>query len=164
MSLSALSRHAEAVGSWERAIAYDRDGRAWMRINRACDLALAGRIEDAAQAVDDAVRQWPDLKPIELRAAAGALAVCARAVPHAGRRYQEYSQGAIGLLQRAIEGGYRNVAELDSDAQFEVIRALPEFHELTATLRSTAAVKGQRPQGAGHPGAALNLDPSDRLP
>jgi tetratricopeptide (TPR) repeat protein len=139
MSLSTLGRHAEAVGNWERAIIYDRDGRAWMRINCACDLALAGRIEDAAQAVDDALRQFPDLKPIELRAAAGAMAACAQVVPVEGKRFREYSQTSLQLLQRSIEGGYQNVAELDADRQFSVIRALSEYATLTAPLRKGQA-------------------------
>ncbi len=157
MSLSALGRHAEAIGSWERAIAYDRDGRVWMRINRACDLALAGRIEDAAQAVDDAVGQFPDLKPIELRAAAGALAVCARAAPAEGKRFRDYTQAALRLLKRAIAGGYQNVAELDRDRQFSVIRALPEYAELTAPLRVSPVSGPSEPTAA--PRAALDTAP-----
>jgi tetratricopeptide (TPR) repeat protein len=157
MSLSALGRHAEAVGNWERAILYDRDGRAWIRINCACDLALAGRIEDAAQAVDDALRQFPDLKPIELRAAAGAMAACAQVVPVEGRRFREYSQVSLQLLQRAIGSGYQNVAELDADRQFSVIRALSEYATLTAPLREGQAAGDEEPSVDAR--AALDKSP-----
>jgi serine/threonine protein kinase/tetratricopeptide (TPR) repeat protein len=157
MSLTALGRHAEAVGSWERAIAYDPDGRAWMRINRACDLALAGRIEDAAQSVDDAVRQYSDLKPIELRAAAGALAVCAQVVPQDGKQFRDYTQTSLGLLRRAIESGYRNVAELDGDRQLSVIRALPEYASLTAPLREGPVPRNAEPMAGSRP--ALDAAP-----
>lgn len=137
-SLAALGRPAEAIVSWDLALELDREESASMRIARARALAQSGRLADAARAVHEiAVRH--DLKPGELRDAAGVLAVCANVAESDGAPQRELADGAIRLLQRAIGRGYRNVGALERERELAILRQRPGFERLIMDIRMAGA-------------------------
>jgi tetratricopeptide (TPR) repeat protein len=140
-----LKRFAEALPSFDRAI-QTADGplRHRLRSGRACALAHTG---DHARATTEAAELAADPKvaPDALQRLAvvyslSAKAVAAdRALAEAARekRAAEYAARAVGLLKRANESGLKAsalCAEMKQNAEFDPIRARPEFANLLLEL------------------------------
>jgi tetratricopeptide (TPR) repeat protein len=139
-SLSALDRAGEAITHWDLAIGFDREDSASLRIHRAYDLARAGRTADAANVIRE-ISSRPELKPGELRAAAGVLAQCAGATAGDSAPSHDLADQAIELLRRAIARGYRNVGSWEQDGDLAVLRPRPGFDRLIKEIRMADATR-----------------------
>jgi serine/threonine protein kinase len=136
-SLLAIDRPAEAIVNCDLAIGLDRDESASIRIDRARALAQIGRTDEAVRAVQEIAARH-DLKPGELRNAAGVLAGCADAAGSDLTPAHDLADEAIKLLQRAIARGYRNVGELEKAHELAILRRRPGFDRLIMDIRMAA--------------------------
>jgi tetratricopeptide (TPR) repeat protein len=137
-SLSALDRPTEATASWDLALGLDVNNSASLRIGWARELARVGRIAEAADAVRE-ISARRNLKPGELRGAAGVMALCANATVRDPPQSHAFADQAIELLRRAIARGYRNVEELNRELELSILRPRPGFDRLTAEIPTASA-------------------------
>jgi tetratricopeptide (TPR) repeat protein len=140
-ALTRLSRHAEAVKDWDRAIELD-DGprRPRFRLRRAECLArtgdTTGAAADAAKAIAeaDALAADANAKPDALFECAGAFALASAAGSDDAMKAEAHAARAVGLLRRAAVGGFPNTHRMMKDAEFAPLRGRAAFADLLWNL------------------------------
>jgi serine/threonine-protein kinase len=150
LALDALGRKEEALGELRRGIEQER-----IALERAPAVAeyrrllskhygeLAqvllglGRCQEAFDTILLRQQLWPR-DPSELYKAARDFCACmgpGQTAQGDAAFHTRCADGAIGALRRAIESGFRDATELQSDAALEAIRPRREFQELVADAR-----------------------------
>jgi serine/threonine-protein kinase len=143
LALDRLGRHAEATADWAQALALNdeksRDG--WFRLRRSLSLARAGQHAQATAEVEELL--WPgtaDGDTLYDAACVYALAAAQaakEAAPHTSSlRAEQYARRAVTLLRQAVQKGYKNIARLKTDADFDSLRPRADFQQLVRELEA----------------------------
>jgi serine/threonine protein kinase len=139
-ALLQLGRHAEAVKSYDRALALD-DGRlrSHFRVQRAQSLAhLKDHVHAAAEAA--AVAGEKDVPAYLLQDAAGVHAVCSAAVGDNKELSERYAVKAVALLRLAFEKNYQAIAqEVHNDENLNALRSRADFQMLMSEWEAKQA-------------------------
>jgi hemoglobin len=136
LALTTLGRHADAVADYGRAAELtDGAGRAPFAARHAVALARAGDHTRAAAEVD-ALADAPGLPAGALYNLAGA---CAIAAGGGGASAERRADRAVALLRQAVAKGYKDVAHLRTDADWDPLRRRADFQTLLRELEEKAA-------------------------
>ena len=139
-ALMRLSRNAEALKDWDRALALD-DGsnRPMYRLQRALTMAHTG---DSVRAVAEAeeLTQGDQVSGGCFYDAACICALSSAGVIDDAKRKQSYATRAVAMLRRAQATGYfkdsQSVQHLKQDDDLAVLRARDDFQNLLKELDS----------------------------
>src|SRR5207237_1401836 len=128
-SLSRLSKYAEALHAWDRAIQLAsgslQDG---FRIGRAVTLARMHEPEKATAEVEPLLQQADSATTIYNAACVFALAAATPGL-ESGRASQ-YAARAVELLRKAVEKGYQNPEGIKTDKDLDSLRDRADFKQL----------------------------------
>jgi len=144
VGLSRLHRDAEALATWDKAVALDKalpptPLRAQLRLGRMGALA---RTADYAQAVAEAEAEvkrvffLPASTYFNAACVYAAASATAAADPALADRY---AARAVQLLRQAIASGYRDGVELQKDHDLESLRRRADYAELLWNLADLPA-------------------------
>jgi hypothetical protein len=78
------------------------------------------------------ILELPELKIDEVLHAARVLARCSSS---ADAKASDWKHQSIAALSRAVRAGWRDLATLESSADFHSLRDLPEFQKLMASVK-----------------------------
>jgi tetratricopeptide (TPR) repeat protein len=134
MTLAGLSRHAEALKDWDRAIELD-DGRyrQELRLKRASNLL---NLNDHVRATTDAtaIAESSGATVEDLYNAACVYSLSAQLASDDGPRSDSYAGEAVLLLRQAIAKGYKDLAHINTDSDLEVLRSREDFQQVIKDL------------------------------
>jgi tetratricopeptide (TPR) repeat protein len=138
-ALVRLSRPAEALADWERALALD-DGsaRTALGLGRADALARAGEGARALAAADE-VAAAGRLPAGALYNLACAYALAAAKLPPADA--ERAAAKAVATLRRAVAAGYRDAAHMQKDSDLDALRRRDDYAALLWDLADRPATR-----------------------
>ena len=156
MSHEQLGHDVEAQRLYEDAIEHQRRARAiqpeivvhrTFYTNHLLGLGgmflRAGKLDQAARLADEAASLWTrEASP--LVSSAILMVGCAGSVgpedtPGAKARRNRFGQRAVAILNKAVDGGFRNPSFFRTSSQLDPIRDRDDFKALIARLEKTAA-------------------------
>jgi serine/threonine protein kinase/Flp pilus assembly protein TadD len=133
-ALSDLGRPADALESWDQAIALALGpvpGR--LRLARAATLANLGDHAKATAAANE-LANLPNIGAVELYNLACVYALSSAAARNEPPLNERYAIRAVELLHQAVRKGYRDVIHMKQDTDLNSIRARPDYHSLARDL------------------------------
>jgi tetratricopeptide (TPR) repeat protein len=132
--LGELGRQAEALRSWDRAVALVTGPvPGALRLARASTLAHLGRYAEATAEADDLAKsaQVGLEESYNLACVYALSSATANGEPALA---ENFAARAEELLRRAVLKGYRDLVHLRQDSDLDSIRSRPGFHELIMDL------------------------------
>lgn len=134
-----LEKFAEAVKDWDKVIALTpKETQPRYQVAHAISQVKAGRVAEAVAEVTALLtpdRAWPVHRWYEC------ACVYAIASSKSTDQKQKYADRAMELLQRAIKGGYKDAAQLRTDADLNALRERSDFKQLLEGLEKSATTK-----------------------
>lgn len=125
-----LKRYAEAVRDWNKAVEFASPaGVAEARLRRAKSLVHAGDIQRATGETEALI----GLEKATAKDKYDCAAIFALAAGDGGSEREKLESRAIEILNAAIAAGFRDIAKLKADKDFEAIRNLDGWKKIVGT-------------------------------
>jgi len=105
-------------------------GKHYVDLARA--LRARGQADEAAGAIRERIKLWPD-NPGELYDAACEFALCVSIARETGAK-KKYADEAIAALRTAVAAGWSNAAHTSRDPDLAPLRDRPDYRALLAEL------------------------------
>jgi eukaryotic-like serine/threonine-protein kinase len=130
-TLVLLRRFTDATKDWDRAYEFSpAANRLAIRVKRASARLNAGLIAEAMEDVAELTKssdwsadQWYDF-----------AGLCAVASGRSANDQARYADRAMGLLQKAVNAGFKDAARMAKDASLDAVRGRDDFKKLLAGL------------------------------
>jgi len=134
MTLCGLSRYAEALKDWDRAIEMD-DGRypSLLRIKRASNLL---NVKDHVRATADAaaIAESSTATAEDLYNAACVYSLSSQLAADDALRIESYRGKAVEILRQALAKGYQDLERIRTHGDLEALRSRDDFQQLMKEL------------------------------
>ncbi|SRR5258708_2121744 len=127
----ALTKHAEAVKDWDRAIELSPLGeQPAYRASRATSRLQAGLVAEALAEIDELTKSsnWNFAQLYDF------ACVYAVASGKIADKKQEYADRAMALLHKAVKAGYKDAAHMAKDTDLDALRGREDFKKLMESL------------------------------
>lgn len=138
MTLEQLKKYSEALSDFDKAVSMATQPELRLiRAARVNSLFMGGKITEALTEVDDLSKTLP-WRSVEWYLFAR---VYAKAGGSVAEKREQYLDRAMMMLQKAMESGYKNAAQLKQDNDLALLHDRADFKQLIQKLETTSPLK-----------------------